>query len=302
MENKKRYAPVVVFAFNRREALENLVRSLKKNSEAQYSELFVFVDGARKHKPSEREEVKAVQDYVKTITGFSTIKYTFSEKNKGLANSIIDGVTEVIDRYGKVIVLEDDLVVAPNFLSFMNQGLHKYENESKVFSVCGYSNKVKIPKDYQGDAYFGARSSSWGWATWQDRWHSVDWELNNWNEIRKQKWAFNRWGGSDCWKMLADWHEGRNSSWAIRFCFSQFMQDKLSLFPIVSKVCNNGFDGQGTNCKKWSRFKFVLDKSGKMDFNFPSEVKTEKSIAKSALSYHSIPIRVYSKIMYLIRR
>ena len=198
-------APVIIFAFNRLDALINVITSLLLNEEAQESDLFVFVDGAREGKVGERELVCSVCRYIENIVGFKSVNYTFSETNKGLGNSVIKGVTEVINRYGKAIVLEDDLILAPNFLFFMNQGLDKYKEEKSVFSICGYSNKVKVPKDYSYDTYFCTRSSSWGWATWADRWNSVDWELENFDKYHILKKEFNRWGGSDCWKMLNDW-------------------------------------------------------------------------------------------------
>lgn len=293
-------APIIIFAFNRPEALKNTIHSLLQNEEAKDSDLYIFVDGARPNKAGEVEKVQAVQDIVKRITGFKSIHYTFSEKNKGLGNSIIQGVTQVINQYGKAIVLEDDLVFANNFLSYMNQGLERYEKEEKVFSICGYSNKIKVPKGYEYDTYFCTRSSSWGWGTWADRWNSVDWELKDWNKYSKMKRAFNKWGGSDCWKMLNDWRHRKNKSWAIRFCFAQFLQDKLSLFPILSKVRNEGFDGEGTNCKKWSRFKYEFDRTSNKQIKFPANTILDKELYKSAMAYHGILIRIYSRIMYLI--
>ena len=218
------YTPVILFAFNRPEGLKAIIESLLQNEEAKHSVLYVFVDGPRFQRKGEVENVEKVRDYVKSITGFKEVHYKFALQNKGLGNSVIKGVTEVINRYGKAIVLEDDLILAPNFLFFMNQGLDKYKEETSVFSICGYSNKVKVPKDYSYDTYFCTRSSSWGWATWADRWNSVDWELENFDKYHILKKEFNRWGGSDCWKMLNDWKCGRNKSWAIRFCFAQFLQ------------------------------------------------------------------------------
>lgn len=296
------FAPIILFAFNRPDALKNTIQSLLQNNEAKASDLYIFVDGPRSNKLGEKEKVKEVLEYVKHIEGFKSLHYTFSEKNKGLGNSIITGVNQIINQYGRAIVLEDDLVFAENFLSYMNQGLNRYEKEEKVFSICGYSNKVKKPNDYEYDSYFCTRSSSWGWGTWADRWNSVDWELKEWNKCSKMAKAFNKWGGSDCFKMLSDWKNGQNHSWAIRFCFSQFMQEKLSLFPIVSKVKNDGFDGQGTNCKKWSRFKYEFDYRGNKLFNFPTKVIVNKHLYKEAMSYHSIAIRIWSKIMYFIYR
>lgn len=298
MENKHSLAPIVVFAFNRLEPLKACVSALLANTEVADSDLIVFVDGPRANKEGEKEKVESVREYVKKITGFKSLTYHFSEKNRKLGPSIIAGVTEVINEYGKAIVVEDDLIVGKNFLSFMNQGLDKYEERKEVFSVCGYTNIVKLPKEYPFDAYFCVRSSSWGWATWKDRWDSVNWKLDDWNMVKENASRFNKWGGSDCWKMLRDWHDGKNMSWAIRFCYAQFLQNKLALFPNISHVANEGFDGEGTNCKKWSRFEFTLDRSDNKLFSMPDEVTQVESITKSALSYHSVPIRIYSKLMY----
>lgn len=296
------YAPIIVFAFNRLDVLKNTISSLASNPEAKDSELFVFVDGPRPNKKEEKEKVQAVQDYVLTINGFKEVYHRFSSSNKGLGPSIISGVTEIINQYGKAIVLEDDLILTENFLSFMNQGLQKYEKESNVFSICGYTNQVKAPQDYEADAYFCTRSSSWGWATWSDRWNSVDWRLEEWDCHKQYSHAFNKWGGSDCWHMLNDWHDGKNKSWAIRFCFAQFLQNKISLFPIRSLVQNDGFNGEGTNCKKWSRFTCEIDRTTKKEFIWPSTLQINKTLYKQALRYHSIPLRIWSKIMYMIHR
>lgn len=294
------YAPIIIFAFNRLDSLKATIASLLENEESGKSDLFIYVDGARNNKIGEKEKVQAVQEFVKSISGFKSIKYFFSEQNNGLGTSIIHGVSEVINQYDKVIVLEDDLIVSTNFLSFMNQGLDKYEKEEKVFSICGYTNKIKVPKSYPYDAYFCTRSSSWGWATWKDRWETVDWELKDWDRYSKMAYAFNKWGGSDCFRMLRSVKEGWGNSWAIRFCFSEFLQDKLSLFPITSKIKNDGFDGSGTNCKKWSRFKYEFDNGNKKKFKFPVEILLNRKLYKSAMSYHTILIRIYSRIMYII--
>lgn len=294
-------APIIIYAFNRPDALKNAITSLLQNEEAKDSDLFVYVDGARFHKEDENDKVRAVQEYVKSITGFKKVTYVFSEVNKGLAKSIIEGTTDVINKYGKAIVLEDDLVFSKNFLSFMNQGLERYEKEERVFSICGYTNKVETPKDYHYDAYFCTRSSSWGWATWADRWNSVNWELKPWEKYSQHAKAFNKWGGSDCYKMLNDWKHGKNNSWAIRFCFAQFLQDRLSLFPIVSKVKSDGFDGRGTHCKKWSRFKYVFDTIENKRFDFPPIISINQTLYKSAMSYNGILIRLWSRIMYLTK-
>lgn len=308
-------APIVIFGFNRAESLRATLESLAANPEASESDLFIFIDGPR------NEEEKSLTDETIRVanktTGFKSVTVKSSPSNRGLGDSIISGVTEVINQYGKAIVLEDDLRLQPNFLAFINQGLNRYENDPKIFSICGYTSKVKPPKNYAYDAYLCTRSSSWGWATWKDRWETVDWSggitVNQQPETSHQppatshqhpttshQLSFNAWGGSDCEGMLEGWRKGRNKSWAIRFCYSQYLQDRLSVFPVKSLLENEGFDGTGTNCKKWSRFKYELMNPDKREFSFPEDSVMLKKFHREALKYHSIPRRILSRIMYMV--
>ena len=220
-------APIVIFAFNRPEALLKLKETLERNTLYEESEKYVFVDGARNE--GECAKVEEVVSIARKITSNVTV----AEKNKGLGSSIIEGVTTVINQYHKVIVLEDDLICSENFLSYMNQALDFYQNNSRIFSICGYGLKIKRPMGYIGDVYLSGRSSSWGWGTWKDRWEQVDWEMKDWKELssnRKMQKAFNK-NGSDMFTMLKGYMEGRNRSWAIRFCYSQFKLGKYSVHP-----------------------------------------------------------------------
>lgn len=298
--NNKQYAPIVIFAFNRLAPLKKCVTTLLENSEASETDLIVYVDGAREDREGESEKVAAVRHYVKGIIGFKSLTYHFSEVNKKLGPSIIAGVTEVINHYGRAIVIEDDLIASRNLLAYMNQGLDRYEQKKEVWSICGFSCKVKVPSGYEVDAYFCPRSTSWGWATWKDRWMKCDWELKDWDAVVRNGKAFNRWGGSDCFGMLNGWHEGRNQSWAIRFCYNQFVNDALSLFPTVSKIDNEGFDGSGTNCKQYNRYKFDFDNTENKALKMPESVNMNRSLHRQFLWYYSIPLRAYSKLRYII--
>ena len=294
------YAPIVVFAFNRPEHLKKMITSLKSNEEIINSDLFIFVDGARDSVKEDAEKVYQVQEYVKTITGFKSITYSFAPQNKGLEKSIIDGVSQIINRYGKVIVLEDDLILTKNCISYLNQGLDRYETNKQVFSICGCTNKVDVPLNYKADSYFCTRSSPCGWAMWSDRWNSIDWTLDNFDVHSRYSFAFNKWGGSDCWRMLKLWKVGKIDTWDIPMWFSQFLQNKVSLFPIKSFVENNGFEGDGTNCRRWTRFKYELEQTGKKEFVWPDTIAIEPRLYKEAMSYHGIVIRIWSRVMYVI--
>ncbi len=295
-------APIIVFGFNRYDAIRNTIESLKSNTEAKDSVLYVFIDGWRDYVPGEEEKVRSVIEYVNEINGFKQIIPEYSNTNKGLAPSLIYGITKVMDIYGSAIIVEDDLIVSKNFLSYMNQALEKYQYDDNVFSVSGFGLKVKPPKLYNSDSYFCTRSWSWGWATWKNRWDVVDWNLDDWDKCISNKNKFNRWGGSDCFGMLDSWKKGRISSWAIRFAYAIFVNNKVALFPIKSKVQNEGFNGEGTNCKKYSRFRIDFDKTENKSFVFPETSKIDRNLLRQFLRYHSIPIRAWSKLMYKIYR
>ena len=293
MEN----TPVVLLAYNRPEALRRALAALAADDLAAGTDLFIRIDGPKTE--SDTEKVNAVREVARAASGFRSVDVQWETKNRGLASSVIIGVEHVLEVSGSVIVLEDDLVTHPGFLSFLNAGLERYRDVPEVFSVCGYSNRVRRPSSYGYDAYFCPRSSSWGWATWRDRWQSVDWNPTP-ASLQKNALAFNRWGGSDCAKMLRDWMEGRNSSWAIRFCYSQFLQGKVSLFPTDSLVDpSGGFDGDGTHCKSYNRFRFQMAPPDRRSFRMPGEVEVISSFRRDALHYHSLPLRAWTRLMNL---
>ena len=293
------YAPIVLFAFNRLEPLRRCVASLAANIEAADSDLIVYVDGARANKEGENNKVEAVRRYVDQITGFKSLETHFSNENRGLGPSLIAGINDVINRYGKVIIVEDDLLCSNNFLSFLNQGLDFYQDMKEVFSISGETVKVKAPLDYPFDNYFAPRAGCWGWATWKDRWEKVDWALEDWDSVKKNHSKFNRWGGSDCFKLLDGWHSGKNKSWAIRFNYAQFLQGSTSVFPFVSKVSNEGFEDEGTNCKKtrYNRFLMYADKSGQKSFTFNPNIREEKEIVRQRLKPTRLYVRIFSKLV-----
>ena len=290
--------PLALFSYNRPEAFRRTLEALAENPEAAQTPVYIFVDGPRS--PADAPKVAQTRRVAREARGFASVTLRFSERNKGLADSIISGVGEVLKEADAVIVLEDDLRVHPSFLSYMNAALQEYRDKPSVFSVCGYTNRIRIPAGYPYDAHFCTRSSSWGWGTWRDRWQSVDWNPTR-ASLRKNAGAFNRWGGSDCAKMLRDWMEGRNKSWAIRFCYSQFLQGKTALFPVRSLVDPSaGFEGDGTNCRRYNRFKFDFDPEGGASFRFPETVEEIPSVRRSVLKYHSLGRRLWSRLMYAI--
>lgn len=244
---RSEYAPIALFVYNRVEHTQQTVDHLRKNILAAQSDLFVFCDGAR---PQDTSAVAAVRDYVHTICGFRNVMILERKTNAGLATSIIEGVSDVVNKYGSVIVLEDDLVTSPQFLPYMNTCLGKYEQSSEVFSIAGWSPPTLAHAESKYSIAFLPRNCSWGWATWKDRWNTIDWNVSDYDEFKcssaRQK-EFNR-GGVDLSTMLKAQMNGEINSWAIVFCYSQFTQNKRTVFPFRSYVKNIGCDGSGVHC------------------------------------------------------
>ena len=297
----KQYAPIIVFAFNRLEPLKKLIESILSNHEAHESDLIIFVDGPRPNKVGEAVKVKAVQSFVSQISGFKSIEAHFSKENRGLGPSIIAGVTEVINKYGKVIVLEDDLVVAKGFLCFMNTMLYAYQEDNRIMQIAGFSTVHSVPKGYNYDIYLNRRGESWSWATWADRWNTVDWDVRDYPELlkdKRQQQAFNEIG-SDLFGMLKGYMNGTNRSWAVRFCYAMFKQGRYVVAPMKSLVHNEGFNNDATNCKKsFNLYKYEFNDK-QISFQSVPNIQYVKSIDKSANRFWSIRYRVYSKILSL---
>lgn len=243
-------APVIVFGYNRIEKLARCLEAVEVAANGRNKELFIFVDGAKNSEDAEK--VFKVQQFAKrySSTAFSRIHTVCREDNKGLAASVIDGVTEVINSYGAVIVVEDDLVISSSFISFCDDVINQYENNQSIWSVGGW-----IPESVEGvaktDAFLSFRAECWGWATWKDRWNKVDWNIIDYlSDFRlsfSKRRSFNK-AGNDMAYMLDEYYEGKNHSWAIRFAYSQWKNRSYTVCPRYSLVRNDGLDGQGTNC------------------------------------------------------
>lgn len=257
----KNLAPIVLFVYNRLEHVRKTIDALKENQLAQESNLFIFSDGP---KPGQEEKVQRVRKYLKEITGFHSVSVIERDKNWGLANSVIAGVTDIVNKFGQVIVMEDDIVCNSDFLQYMNDSLEKYKCVQKVFSITGYSLLTDEKSDGIPDTYFLKMASSWSWATWKDRWsyfdpHAIGYRKLMWN--RKMREEFNYDNSYDFYSMLISQMKKESSihipllkkqehidSWAIRWYWTLFKQGGLTLFPRDSFIKNIGCDGSGVHC------------------------------------------------------
>jgi len=248
--SERQPAPIALFVYNRPEHTRQTLESLRANELAQQSDLFVFADGAKDE--SGAAAVGAVRRLIRAIDEFKSVTLTERERNLGLAASVISGVTHLLDKFGRVIVVEDDLLTAPDFLTFMNCALERYRDEARIFSVSGFNFGVKAPDDYPYDVFCSCRCSSWGWGTWKDRWEKADWSVSDFADFRNdsvRQRSFNR-GGEDMSRMLALYMAGKFDSWAVRWAYSHFTHDAAALLPVVSRVYNIGLDGSGVHCRR----------------------------------------------------
>ena len=251
-------APVVLFVYNRPEHTRKTIEALQKNFFARNSELFIFSDGPKNE--DAKENVEKTREYIRTIEGFKNVTIIEREKNLGLAKSIISGVTEIINKYGKIIVMEDDLMSSPYFLQYMNEALVFYEGEEKVISIHGYVYPVKgvLPK-----TFFLKGADCWGWATWKRGWELFEEDGQMLlAELKKRglEKEFDFQGTYSYTQMLKNQIAGKNSSWAILWYASAFLNNKLTLYPGKSLINNIGLDDQGTHCGVSDKFSVPLSK------------------------------------------
>lgn len=226
--------------------LQRTVEALRRNPQASLSQLFVFSDGPKK--PADETAVRQVREYLRTLSGFGSVGIVERDRNFGLANSIIDGVSQICRKYGRVIVLEDDLLVSPHFLEYMNTALDRYEHDDRVMQISGYM--FPLAADLEEDAIFLPLTTSWGWATWERAWRHFDPHCAAWSEIRNDGEAlkaFDLGGAYPYSSMVEAQFRGEIDSWAIRWYVSVFAHKGLVLFPRQTLVNNSGLEGSGTH-------------------------------------------------------
>ena len=292
-------APIALFVYNRPEHAARAVASLAANSEAKDSELFVFSDGARSS-----EAANVVHDLrmsLRWIEGFARVTIVERGRNFGLAESIIDGVSSLCRSHGKVIVVEDDLVLSTHFLRYMNEGLALYENAHKVASIHGYTYPVDraLP-----DTFFMRGADCWGWATWARAWEAFEPDAALLlDQLRQsgQMADFDFDGTAGYVAMLDDFISGRNNSWAVRWHAAAYLRGMCTLYPGRSLVRNLGHDGSGTHCGTEDLFDSGLADSP--IFVAPIEV-TESPAGRLAFSryFRSRQPRKMSRVLDRARR
>ena len=244
-----------MFVYNRPEHTCRVLESLTINTLASECILHVFADGPKVgSSKKDLQRVTDVRDIVSHIDGFKEVVIHSSKTNKGCARSVREGITEIIQQYGQAIIVEDDIVPVPEFLSFLNQTLDVYKNDKRIWAIGSYGLNIQLPEKYlnKHDLYIVHRSCSSGWATWADRWMNVDWEVCDANEFFSNQRAMRRFdrGGEGMSQMLKDQLDGKIDAWDIVWDYHIYKRNGYCIRPIKSFCTNIGFDGSGTHCVK----------------------------------------------------
>jgi GT2 family glycosyltransferase len=286
-------APIVIFVYNRPSHTKKTIEALKKNDLALGSSLYIYCDAPKNS--TDQIEVKKVRDYIHSVDGFNKVTIVNRTKNWGLACSIIDGVNNIVNRYGKVIVLEDDLVTSPYFLRFMNEALEYYKNESKVMHVSGYNYPINDYK-FEAEALFFRGASCWGWATWGRAWKFFEKDAYKLTETftKKNIYEFDYDGSARMWSQVKDNMNGRLNTWAIFWYASVFRRKGLCLHPVRSMVQNIGHDGTGINSNALNEYNSEF--TNRPITIFPNDL-VEDSVLVSEIKYF-----FKNRKKYLLRR
>ncbi|WP_026957101.1 hypothetical protein [Algoriphagus vanfongensis] len=292
-------APICLFVYNRFNNVVSLLDSLKGNYLSNESDLFVFSDGPKSS--SDIESIDLIRKYLSNINGFKSVFVIERKNNLGLAKSIISGVSEVISKYGSAIVLEDDLILSNNFLVFMNQALVNYNSNKLVCSISGYRPNFQINESFPFDAFFSHRVTSWGWATWKDRWNKVDWDFKNVyikDEVNVKLY------GDDLKSLISKQLNEDIDSWAIRWFYFHLLNNLYAIVPKISKVRNVGFGDCATHTKLQSSFfDSILDLSENTFFLFPSAFDIDnKVLSRKHINHYSYMNKIYHRCISMISR
>ena len=238
--------PLAIFAFRRPDHLRALLASVAKCRRLEECAITIFCDGPRG--PDDADAVQAARTVAREWAAAQGAQIVERAENLGLARSIVTAVTELVNAHGRVIVVEDDMILSPDFLDFILMGLDRYEHDERALQITGFQFALEpLPK---ADAFFIPLASTWGWATWRRAWQHFRWQPENPERLEDSatRDRFNLEGAYPYSTLLKNRLEGRNDSWGILWYWAVFQADGLVVFPRESLVNVGGADGSGTHC------------------------------------------------------
>ena len=272
-------APIALFVYNRPSHTKRLIQSLLSNPQAGHSPIVVFCDGPKTG--ADPQPIEEVRQVVRSMLPHANV--VEQEQNQGLAASIIAGVSQCVNEHGRVIVLEDDLVLSSSVLDYFNRALDYYEAHEKVGHISGYMFPVNTELE---ELFFYHEMSCWGWATWKRAWDSFEPDSQTLlDQIRTQDRVqeFDAQGSANFSTMLRKQCEGAIDSWAIRWYATNFLLKRLALHPGKSLIANEGFDGSGVHCNVEDRFEVEIHDT--TFTHFPDRVEVSKKALDAMIAY-----------------
>ena len=242
------YAPIVIFSYNRPLHLKQVLDALEHNRLANQSDLYIYCDGAKETASEEQKSLVAQNKLVAhTATGFKSVTVIERERNYGLADNIFSATTEIVNKYGRIITLEDDVVTSPGFLQYMNDALEMYKDDERVMHITAFMWRYNgcLPTTF----FYTVPECGGGWATWKRAWDYFSYDVAEAYDYWKNDWTrFNMWGGNYMQKQLEDNYNGKLKTWFIRWYAVVRRMNGLTLYPNKPLTTNIGFDGSGSNC------------------------------------------------------
>ena len=250
------FTPVAIFAYNRLNHLKKTIKYLSQNYLAEKTDIYIFSDGFKEVK--DKSKVIKVREFVKRIKGFKSVKLYVRKKNLGLSRNLTNGISFLLKKRKKLIVLEDDLLTDRYFLKYMNDSLNFYKHNKKIISIHAYLYPIKT---HNKKPFFLKGADCWGWGTWENKWKIYNKNSESLLKLlisKNKKKEFNFNNSYNYTKMLKDNFKKKNDSWAIRWYASAFLKNKLTLYPPHSLIKNIGNDGSGSNTKSEKKFDIIL--------------------------------------------
>jgi hypothetical protein len=274
-------SPITLFVYKRPCHTRQTVGALQRNDLAAESDLFIYSDGPKSD--ADREAVTEVREYVKSIEGFKRVSVIERQRNLGLAQSIIAGVTEIVGKYGRIIVLEDDLLTSPYFLNYMNTALNLYEKDDRIMQISGNMFNVNF-RESVPESFFLPYTTTWGWGTWLRAWKNLDETLEGYEILKGNndlRYRFDMHNTYPYFKMLEDQRQRKIDSWGIQWYLSIFLNNGIVLSPRRSLTIHFGFDSEATHAKSGSDLCAETFSERSVSF-FPEKAE----IDKEALEYY----------------
>ena len=273
-------APIGLSTYKRKTHLERTLKHLAANRLAKESELYIFSDHPR---PGDEQEVAEVRQLLRGIQGFRKVHVIEREANDRVFNNR-SGIKSLLEEYGKCIFLEEDILTAPTFLKFINEGLEFSRDQKNIFAVCGYSPPVDLQRYYKKNSYTCRRFSAWGFGIWKDRYESTLMDKIHLNELSAAQMKWLKSAGNDLIQMVITKSQGNLEALDVRINFTMANNFQRVICPTVSLTNNIGHDGTGIHCSISAYFETDLDQREDIDFDF-NQLKENRRVLMDLFLY-----------------